>query len=107
MNERILSAYNNKQTLYEKYPEEITFFAGYRPGGWQSGGGQILLDKMIAKAEADPEYKIKLESWIQKGKTIALRELACPWGSYFSDLTHTNAIDQLDSAHLAFSQKEN
>ena len=84
-----------------EYLKEINFLNHDRV---VTSHGRGLLVKMIERAEAFPEYNQELIYWLHHAATIKLRELALPWGKYFDDLHHANAIDELDTAHLHLTQ---
>lgn len=59
--------------------------------------GRVLFAKMEQKAANCALFRRNLDAWLQKGSTLALRELARPWGWYFDSLAAANAIDSLDA----------
>lgn len=60
------------------------------------------LDKMLERAMKAPVYGGMLKTWLKRGDTLLLRELAKDVGyDYWNNLTHANAVDFLDSSSLA------
>ena len=78
--------------------DNIRGIEGYaKRKGWT--GSANLFNKMLEKAEMEPEYAKGLEKWMSgKAGTVALRDLARPWGKYFGNSGHASNVDGLDSA---------
>lgn len=68
------------------------------------GRDRALFAKMQERADADVEYRAQLSTWLRRGSTLELRDLAAPFGSYWSDLNFANAVDGLDSVHASFDR---
>lgn len=61
--------------------------------------GRVLFAKMQERADADTAFSAALTGWlVGNGKTLALRDLAKPFGNYWRDLAFSNAVDDLDTA---------
>src|SRR3546814_3526929 len=61
---------------------------------------------MVELAGRDPEYDKRFQQYIREGSTLALRELARPFGQYWKDLDFFNIVTGIDSAHLHFADAE-
>lgn len=65
----------------------------------RSGYERALFAKMVERAERDAAYSERMSSWLGgRGKTLALRELAEPFGDYWRNLAFANVVDGLDAA---------
>lgn len=65
----------------------------------RNGYENALFAKMVERAEHNPAYHASLSSWLSgRGKTLALRDLAEPFGNYWRNLGFANVVDGLDSA---------
>lgn len=65
-----------------------------------------LYTKMVELAGRDPEYDKRFQQYIREGSTLELRELARPFGQYWTDLAFFNIVTGIDSAHLHFTDVE-
>ena len=65
-----------------------------------------LYTKMVERAGRDPDYDKRFQDYIRQGSTLELRELARPFGEFWSDLAFSNVVCGIDSAHLHVSEAE-
>jgi len=63
-------------------------------------GARALLGNMADHAARNAGYGRLFKMWLERGSTLAFRDLASPFGEYLGPRDFRNQVNAIDSAHF-------